>query len=330
MSEALDPTLPPSLSPGEAMAAASAARQAGRLADAVQLLRAVQAGTAPQEAAPLRLLTAQCLSDLGLDAEAIHEARRAFEAAHAQRDYALVVRALSVLGSVHERLGDHETSRRLLLEALARARETGDRGLVRAALHNAINALTAQRVDRLVAGEPPVAAPSMVLTLVRQLLAGVDEEVEPFRRLSMSMTAATGLMAEGLLDESLERLRACCGQAEAEGIFSVAAQAETNLGIALVLRGDPAAARLRFEATLKRCAADGLLPLLEPQLLRGLVLSCAAVGDAPAADVYRARWQALERQQEQRLALERGRIAAEGLALADRLDRLDSHWNRLE
>lgn len=307
---------------------AQAAREAGRLADAVHAARLRLRDCDDTERPVLRLLVAQCLCDLGLDAEAIHAARLAFDAAHAVRDYGQLVRSLSVLGSVHARMGDHEASQRLLLEALTRARETGDRAIVRVTLHNSINAMTTQLAERRVFGQPLPSGPTMISTMARQLLAGVAEETMPFRRLSMTMTAAVGLGVEGQFETCLAQLRSVVAESESIGMDMLVLNAMTNLGLVMLLQGNAQASRMQYELTLARFGSEIQQTRLLATIHEGLAHACAALDDTVAAQENEQQWQALNRQLDEHLARERQSIVADSLAVVDHLDRLDARWQQ--
>ena len=313
-----------------AMAAAQTARQEGRLVDAVMLARRAVAGCEPglsRERAELRLLAAQCLSDLQLDAEAVADARQALDEALSGRDYPQLTRALSVLGSLLVRTGERDAGVTHLFEALARARDTNQRPAIRSALHNLVNALTHGVWDRPDALPTPAGDAVRVGSYTTQLMAEVHGETDPFRRLTMTMTGALGLMAAGDLINASQHLKHCLTEAESQGLTLLALKARANLAIACRLLGQLAEARQLLEPVLERSASLAL-PLMRINVLTELCMVCAALGDEAAAQQHDRLRQTMQREVDDRRQRDRSSLDQDQCALQLTLKELDASWNR--
>lgn len=313
-----------------AMDAAQAARREGRLVDAVMLARRGIVNCEPSqtcERTELRLLAAQCLSDLQLDAEAVADARQALDEALSGRDYPQLTRALSVLGGLLVRTGERDAGVAHLFEALARARDTNQRPAVRTALHNLVNALTHGAWDRPDAVPTPAGDAVRVGNYANQLMAEVHAETDAFRRLTMTMTGALGLMAAGHLNSARQHLRRCLAEAEGAGLTLLALKAQANVAIACRLLGHLEEARQLVEPVLQRCSSLGL-PLMRVNLLTELSMVCAALGDDAAAREHDRLRQTLQQEVDDRRQRDRASLDRDQAALQLTLKGLDTSWAR--
>jgi tetratricopeptide (TPR) repeat protein len=198
----------------------------------------------PLHTLDLRLLRAQALSELSLDAEALQEAQAAFDNARQSRCYVPTVRALSTLGVLYARMDDFDQAHELLMQALSRARDMGDGAAVRSALNNLVGVLT------MAVCQPPghgqVPSPAMQGPLHVQaaaLWSALEAEPDAYRRLTMGVTAAYGLACAGELEAGLLRLQALASSALDQGFEATLMKARGAMAHVHLLRAEHGPAR---------------------------------------------------------------------------------------
>lgn len=273
----------------------------------------------------LRLLLAQALSELSLDGEALHEAQAAFDAARLSHSYVPATRALSVLGALYGRMGEQEQAYELLMQALSRARELHDAAATRTVRNNLVGFLSAVPVRPNDVNSPSHATKAQLHMHASALWLSLDDEPDSFRRLTMGVTAAYGLVLAGDLKEGLSRLQACTDQAEAHGFEATLMKGLGGLAHAHLLQQEPDQARLLLLRCLEAAQRLGNGPALI-SAHEGLSATYGALGDTLQADLHA---QAAEHQKELRdrqLDRDRAEVEHERATLRSAMSHIDQDW----
>jgi tetratricopeptide (TPR) repeat protein len=280
----------------------------------------------PSRVLDLRLLRAQALSEVSLDVEALQEAQAAFDDARQSHCYVPTVRALSTLGVLYARVDDFDQAYELLMQALSRARDLNERALVRSTLNNLLGVLT-MSVARLIwqGKEPPQAMRSPLRTHATALWSALGEESDTYRRLTMGVTAAYGLVCAGDLDTGLLRLELHASLAAEQGFEAMLMKARGAMACAHMLRGEQqrardllleclAAAERLGNGAAQRCACEAL------------VATCTTPGDTERAARHVEAVRLLTERRERGQAEARGKVALHRAALRKALVSIDRDW----
>lgn len=276
----------------------------------------------------LRLLLAQALSELSLDAEALLEAQAAFDEARQSHRYVPTVRALSTLGVLYGRMDDFDQAHELLMQALSRARDLVDNAAVRSALNNLVGVLTmaVSRCHRL------EQAPSQALVGPLRLHAAalwsvLDTEPDTYRRLTMGVTAAYGLACAGDLDAGLPRLQSFASLVLAHGFEATLMKVRGAMAHAHLLRSEPGPARALMLDCLAMAERLGNTSA-QISAHEALAKACTALADPEQAAGHVQAAHRLTAQRDQRRADALSQIAQSRAALRLALERIDRDWAR--
>jgi hypothetical protein len=273
----------------------------------------------------LRLLLAQALSELSLDGEALHEAQVAFDAARLSHSYAPTMRALSVLGALYGRMGEQDQAHELLMQALSRARDLQDAAATRTARNNLVGFLSAAAVRPNEIKSPSPAAKAQLHLHASALWLSLDDEPDNFRRLTMGVTAAYGLVLAGDLKEGLSRLQACTDQAEAHGFEATLMKGLGGLGHAHLLQLEPDQARVLLLRCLETAQRLGNGPALICAH-EGLSAACGALGDAVQAEWHAQAAEHQKELRERQRDRDRAEIEHDRATLRNAMACIDQYW----
>lgn len=264
-------------------------------------------------------LAALSASVVGLPEDALPLAMEAVELASSagQDDPELLPKALGTLAHVHARLGHFEQAESLHLQALSRARETGEGHALLRAYTNALlaGALAFDELNRRQETQAAQALAQRQLKLAFQLRPRLDAGFcNLHQRVVMRVNLALTLMNAGRLGEAGHLLQ------EAEQLL----QAQRHPALATVLRHSQAELARRqghweqaqqlIEPLL---APDGLAatPYLQLQVLRTALSLQQARGDAQRSELLRKRLEQFEDEE----ARQRAQSADELRALQRRI-----------
>lgn len=308
---------------------AQAARDAGQhlqVVDATEEALLLDDRRDPLQVLDLRLLRAQALSEVSLDLEALQEAQAAFDEARQSHRYVPTVRALSTLGVLYARVDDFDQAHELLMQALSRARDLTDRALVRSTLNNLVGVITMAAARLHWQGKaPPQALQSPLRTHAAALWSAQVAEPDTYRRLTMGVTAAYGLVCAGDLETGLARLQSCAALALEHGFEAALMKARGAMACAQLLRGEPerardlmldglAAAERLGNGAAQRCACEALVTIYR------------TLGDTEQAARHGEATRRLTEQRERRQADARSKIAHNRAALRKALLNIDRDW----
>lgn len=228
-----------------------------------------RAGDSAGECRALRLRTF-ALTEAGLHEEALIAAREAFDVAEAQGLALEALQLLVLVGAIHTRLGDADTAESLLLQAVSRARERSQPGLLLQALTTLLNALLGAHRAAIAAGETEraAAAAQRMGTQVTRLLRMTRDEPNALRRAVNLGNAGEALGACGREDEAAQALDESLRLSREHGFGIVEIATLMRLGRLRLRQGalDGVAAAvgglaLLLERTPHPDAADDLLDL---------------------------------------------------------------------
>lgn len=273
------------------------------------------------------LLAAVCLSENGLHDAALSVSRKVFEAARRRMLPEMLIRALSLMGLVHGRLGDWEAGETLLLQALSRARDGQDEASVKRVLNTLLALLlraedTCTREGRL---EARAGVRARIEVPARRALALCRDDSDRARRLVLLSNAAHGLMVSGLTAEALQALQDCADEAAAYGMEGLVRRARFLRALALQAAGR------RPEALDELRQLHDSLPANVAELTRWTVTDALASAEADAGQGARAV--ALRQSQvtleaamdEQRLS-RRAALEANAQEVLSELGTLEAEW----
>lgn len=280
----------------------------------------------PARTLDLRLLLAQGLSELSLDAEALQEAQAAFDDARRSHLYVPTVRALSTLGVLYGRMDDFDQAYVLLMQALSRARDLGEGASVRSALNNLVGVLSMAVWQQHRQGQGPSLAMQGPLRVhAAALWSALDAEPDTYRRLTMGVTAAFGLACAGDLESGLQRLQSLASPVKTHGFEATLMKLRGAMAHAHLLRSEPEPARallLDCLATAERLGNGSA----QGSAHEALATACTALGDPQQATRHVDAARLLTEQRDQRRADARSQIARNRDTLRQALEHIDRDW----
>ena len=278
----------------------------------------------PERECGVLVAMACALSEIDLHERALALARLSFDLAHDKALHGPLLKALSLVGVFHGRMGDWEAGEDLLMQALSRARDNGDHNTVSVALNALMSVLADMHQHHQQQGraDEAQAAAARLLKIARQTMAQCAEESRAFQRAILRSNAAAALLACGHLQDALALLRGSIQIAQQHGFRAVELRARLRLVQGLIDTADLAAAQTELDVCHALLACD---PNAQAQMdtMAPSVRLAELRGDAAAAGLHRNALAAAVAQRQARAKALQAQLADDADGVMARLVQAD-------